>query len=67
MNNGDAEDRQNEDECTGGVPDVAPALVVLVGTGLGVTREIRQECPREQASNKLADTCRRNRDQLLCL
>lgn len=53
---GDAQDRQDEDKCARSVPDIAPALVVVVGAagriGAGV---VGHKGPREQACNQLSN------------
>lgn len=60
---GDAEDGHDEDEGSGGVPDVAPSLIVGIGAGFGVgeerwvlAREVGNEGPGEEAGDELADT-----------
>jgi hypothetical protein len=62
--NGDAQNRHDEDEGAGGVPDVSPSLVVIfcacesVGDDGGVVAgEVGDEAPGEEAGYELADSC----------
>jgi hypothetical protein len=62
--NGDAQNGHDEDEGAGGVPDVAPSLVVgfcacgSVGDDGGVVAgEVGDEAPGEEAGYELTDAC----------